>query len=185
MDSSTSAPVIPSDRFRPVYAIRPGASGDISLAPNETSNSHVVWSQRSAGTYMPSALVYGDYFYSLYSQGFLTAHDAKAGGEVYGRVRIARGTGGFTSSPWAYNGKIFAMSEDGDTYVIQAGPDYKLLGKNSLGEMVNATPAVLQREPDHSHRLFTVANRENRLTSVHPAGDSCSTQCRAAVDGVI
>ena len=134
----------PSDRFRPVYAIRPGASGDISLAPDETSNAHVVWSQRSAGTYMPSALVYGDYFYSLYSQGFLTAHDAKTGGEVYGRVRIARGTGGFTSSPWAYNGKIFAMSEDGDTYVIQAGPDYKLLGKNSLGEMVNATPAVLR-----------------------------------------
>ena len=134
----------PSERFRPVYAIRPGASGDISLGPDETSNSHVVWSQRSTGTYMPSGLVYGDYFYGLYTQGFLTVHDARTGAEVYGRVRIARGTGGFTSSPWAYNGKIFAMSEDGDTYVIQAGPDYTLLGKNSLGEMVNATPAVLR-----------------------------------------
>ena len=134
----------PSDRFRPVYAIRPGAAGDISLKPGETSNEYVAWFQRSAAPYMPSQLVYGDYLYTLYSQGFLTAHDAKAGGEVYGRVRIARGTGGFTSSPWAYNGKIFAMSEDGDTYVIQAGPDYRLLGKNSLGEMVNATPAVLR-----------------------------------------
>ena len=134
----------PSERFRPVYAIRPGASGDISLGPDETSNSHVVWFQRSAGTYMPSGLVYDDLFYGLYTQGFLTAHDAKTGEEVYGRVRIARGTGGFTSSPWAYNGKVFAMSEDGDTYVIAAGPEYKLLGQNSLGEMVNATPAIIR-----------------------------------------
>jgi outer membrane protein assembly factor BamB len=49
---------------------------------------------------------------------------------------------GFTSSPWAYNGKIFAMSEDGDTYVIQAGPEFKVLGKNSLGEMTLASPAI-------------------------------------------
>ena len=88
--------------------------------------------------------IYGDLFYGLYTQGFLTAHDATTGEEVYGRVRIARGTGGFTSSPWAYNGKVFAMSEDGDTYVIEAGPDYKLLGKNSLEEMVNATPAIVR-----------------------------------------
>jgi outer membrane protein assembly factor BamB len=49
---------------------------------------------------------------------------------------------GFTASPWAYNGKIFALSEDGDTYVIQAGPEFKMLGKNSLGEMALATPAI-------------------------------------------
>ena len=48
----------------------------------------------------------------------------------------------FTASPWAYNGKIFALSEDGDTYVMQAGPEFKLLGKNSLNEMTLATPAI-------------------------------------------
>ncbi len=134
----------PSMLFRPVYAIRPGASGDISLAPGATSNEHVVWFRAAAGTYMPSGLVYDGLFYGLYTQGFMTAHDARTGDEVYGRVRIARGTGGFTSSPWAYNGKVFAMSEDGDTYVMRAGPDYELLGVNSLEEMVNATPAVLR-----------------------------------------
>lgn len=51
---------------------------------------------------------------------------------------------GFTSSPWAYNGKIFALSEDGDTFVMQAGPDFKVLGKNSLDEMALATPAIAQ-----------------------------------------
>ena len=134
----------PSMLFRPVYAIRPGASGDISLAPGATSNDHVVWFQDAAGTYMPSGLVYDGLFYGLYTQGFMTAHDARTGDEVYGRVRIARGTGGFTSSPWAYNGRVFALSEDGDTYVIRAGPNYELLGVNPLEEMVNATPAVLR-----------------------------------------
>ena len=134
----------PSQLFRPVYVIRPGAAGDITLGSDETSNDYVVWSQRSAGTYMPSGLVYEDLLYGLYTQGFLTAHDAATGEEVYGRVRIARGTGGFTASPWAYNGKIFTMSEDGDTYVIQAGSDYKLLGINSLEEMANATPAIVR-----------------------------------------
>ena len=134
----------PSMLFRPVYAIRPGASGDISLEAGETRNEHVVWFHDDAGTYMPSGLVYDGLFYGLYTQGFLTAHDARSGDEVYGRVRIARGTGGFTSSPWAYNGRVFALSEDGDTYVIRAGPDYELLGVNPLEEMVNATPAVLR-----------------------------------------
>lgn len=133
----------PSDPFRPVYAIRPGAHGDISLKENQATNDYVAWSQRTAASYMPSALVVGDHYYTLYSQGFLTCHDARTGQQIYGRQRIASGAGAFTASPWTYNNKIFAASEDGDTYVIQAGAEYKLLGKNSLGEMVLATPAVV------------------------------------------
>jgi outer membrane protein assembly factor BamB len=134
----------PSDSVRPIYAIRPGASGNISLKEGETSNQYVAWSHRAAASYMPSALVYGDHYYTLYSQGFFTCHSARLGEQVYGRRRVATGAGAFTASPWAYNGKIFAANEDGDTYVIQAGPEYKLLGKNTLGEMVLATPAVLR-----------------------------------------
>jgi len=86
--------------------------------------------------------VYGDYYYTLFDRGFFTCHDAKTGREVYGRQRIATDASGFTASPWAYNGRIFALSEDGDTYVIEAGPEFKVLGKNSLGEMTLATPAI-------------------------------------------
>jgi outer membrane protein assembly factor BamB len=130
------------DPMRPAYAIRPGASGDISLKAGETSNAFIAWSSPALAPYNPTPLVYGDYYYTLYDRGFFTCHDAKTGKEVYGRQRIAADAGGFTASPWAYNGKIFALSEDGDTYVIQAGPEYKLLGKNSLGGMTLATPAV-------------------------------------------
>ena len=57
-------------------------------------------------------------------------------------MRLDPAAGAFTASPWAYNGKLFAMSEDGVTYVIEAGPQYKLLGRNSLDEFTMASPAI-------------------------------------------
>jgi outer membrane protein assembly factor BamB len=129
---------------RPVYAIRPGATGDISLKGEEKSNDHIVWYQPVLGTYNTSALVYGDYYYTLLDRGFILCHEARTGKEVYGRKRLSVEASGFTASPWAYNGKIFLLSEDGDTFVVQAGPEYKLLGKNSLNEMSMATPAVVR-----------------------------------------
>ena len=88
--------------------------------------------------------MYGGYYYTLLDRGFLLCHDAKTGKQIYGRQRISIDSTGFTSSPWAYNGKIFVLSEDGDTYVIQAGPEFKVIGKNSLGDMPLATPAALR-----------------------------------------
>jgi len=130
------------DQLRPTYAIKPGATGNISLKPGETTNDYIVWSAPTIAPYNPTPLVYGDVLYTLLDRGFFTAHDARTGREIYGRQRVATDASGFTSSPWAYNGKIFVMSEDGDTYVLQTGPEFKVLEKNSLGEMTLATPAV-------------------------------------------
>ena len=130
------------DNPRPTYAIRPGASGDISLKPGETSNEFVAWSHATLASAYPSPIVVGDQYYTLMDRGFLTANDPRTGREIYGRQRIAVDSGTFTASPWSYNGKIFAVSEDGDTFVMQAGPEFKLLGRNSLGEMTLASPAV-------------------------------------------
>jgi outer membrane protein assembly factor BamB len=132
----------PGDKLRPVYAIRPGASGNISLKEGESSSQYVAWSDPVLGTYNTSPLVYGDCYYTLLDRGLLSCHDARTGKEVYPRQRVTMDATAFTASPWAYNGKIFALSEDGDTYVMQAGPEFKVLGKNSLNEMTLATPAV-------------------------------------------
>ena len=69
-------------------------------------------------------------------------HNAKTGEEVYAKRRIERGAAAFTASPWAYNDKIFVLSEDGDTFVIEASEEFKVVGKNSLDEMSMATPAI-------------------------------------------
>jgi outer membrane protein assembly factor BamB len=132
----------PGGNVRPVYAIRPGASGDISLKPGEEGNEYIAWFQPRLGTYQTSALVYGDYYYTLLDRGLLLCHDARTGKQMYGLTRISPEAAAFTASPWAYNGKVFTLSEDGDTFVVEAGPKFTLLGKNSLNEMALATPAV-------------------------------------------
>ena len=148
---------------RPVYAIRPGASGDISLKPDQTSNEFVVWYQPLLGTYNTSSLVYGDLYYTLLDRGFLTVHDARTGKEIYARQRITTNASAFTSSPWAYNGKIFAMSEDGETFVMQAGSEFRVLRSNALNEMTLATPAIAR-----GSLLVRTAGRLYRITK--PAG---------------
>ncbi len=130
------------DQHRPVYAIRAGATGDISLQKGETSNKYISWYQPQAGPYNTSPIIYGDNYYTLYDRGFFTAHEAKTGKEIYSKQRVDEATTAFTASPWAYNGKIFALSEDGDTFVIEAGNQFKVIGKNSLDEFCMATPAI-------------------------------------------
>lgn len=152
------------DNRRPVYAIRPGAEGDITLKEGETSNKFIAWFQPQAGPYNPSPLVYGDYYYTLLDRGFFTCHEAKTGKEVYGKQRIEAGAGAFTSSPWAYNGKLFCLSEDGDTFVIQAGPVFKVLGKNSLDEMCMATPAIVR-----GSLIMRTASKLYRITKTNAA----------------
>jgi outer membrane protein assembly factor BamB len=146
------------DQLRPVYAIRPGASGDISLKSGETSSAFVAWSLPQAGPYNPSPIVYDGIYYTLLDRGFFTAHDARTGAEIYGRQRIDPVGVGFTASPWAANGRIYAVSEDGDMYVIRAGAKYELLAKIPLGEMTMATPAIA-----HGSLILRTAERLYRI----------------------
>jgi hypothetical protein len=151
------------DTIRPVLAIRPGAIGDITLKEDQTSNEFIAWSQKTAAPYNPSPLICDDYFYVLFDFGFLSCHEAKTGREVYGKQRInTDGTASFTASPWAYGGKIFCLSEDGDTFVIQAGSDYRLVGKSSLGEMCMATPAIARQSLliRTASKLYCIQNKD-------------------------
>jgi outer membrane protein assembly factor BamB len=124
-----------------LFAIRPGAKGDISVEKGLTSNEYVAWSQPRAGTYLPSCLAYEGGIYSLTETGILTRFDAKTGKQSY-KTRIDPAATAFTTSPWAYNGKLFCLSEEGKTFVIAAGEEFKLLHVNDLDDMAQATPAL-------------------------------------------
>ena len=133
-----------NSRYRPVHVVKPGATGDISLPEGETSNEFIAWHLPTAGPYNPSPIVYGDIYYTLLDRGFFTAHDALTGKEIYGKQRLDPRAGAFSASPWAYRDHLFALSEDGDTFVIQAGPEFKVVGKNSLdGEFSMSSPAIV------------------------------------------
>jgi len=125
---------------RPVYAIRSGASGDMTMAKGASSNAAVVWSNDREGTYIPTPLVYRGLLYTLNNNGILTVYDAKSGERVY-RTRIGTG-GSFSASPVAADGRLYISSEDGDVYVIKAGREYVELAKNPMGEAIMATPAI-------------------------------------------
>lgn len=128
-------------RGKPLFALRPGASGDISLEKDESSNKYVVWSQARGGTYLPSPVAYEGGVYALTETGILSRFDAKTGKQTY-KTRIDPEATAFTTSPWAYNGKLFCLSEEGQTFVVAAGEQFKLLHINELDEMAQATPAI-------------------------------------------
>ena len=131
------------DREKHVYAIRSGAKGDISLKSGEKSNKYIAWYDKRAAPYNPSTLVYGDEFYTLFDFGFLACRDAKTGKVHFAKQRInPDNPTGFTASPWAYRGHVFALSEAGDTYVFKAGKQYELIRVNHTGGMSMSTPAL-------------------------------------------
>jgi outer membrane protein assembly factor BamB len=147
-------------RGKSLYAIKPGATGDLTSGEDGKLNEFVAWSQPRGGTYLPTQVAYDGALYSLSEIGILSRYDAKTGKLSY-RSRLESG-GAFTSSPWAYNGKVFCLSEEGRTFVIAAGEKFELLRVNSLDEMAQATPAIvgdrllLRTET----RLYSIRNRK-------------------------
>jgi outer membrane protein assembly factor BamB len=151
------------DKLRPVYAVRPGAVGDVTLAEGETSNAFVAWSNPVAGPYNPSPLYYEGRLYVLFDRGLLSCHDAATGRQLYDRERLPNGFA-FTSSPWAANGKIYCLNEDGVCFVVKSGDTFELLGTNRLAadDMCMATPAIAGNRLliRTSARLYCVAEQK-------------------------
>ena len=129
-------------RGKSLFALRPGAGGDISLKEGQTSNEFVVWSQARGGTYLPTPVAYEGAVYALTETGILSRFDAKTGKQTY-KTRIDPAATNFTTSPWAYNGRLFCLSEEGQTFVIEAGEKFQLLHVNELDEMAQASPALV------------------------------------------
>jgi outer membrane protein assembly factor BamB len=125
----------------PLVAIRAGASGDISLSGSESSNSGVAWAVDRAGPQMASPLVYEGCLYVLDNGGgFVNCYDAKTG-KLHYKERL-EGASGFTSSPWVAAGKVFCLDQNGQTFILAAGPKLKLLAKNKIDDMFWSSAAV-------------------------------------------
>ena len=126
---------------RPLFAIKPGGSGDITPAGDAESSAHVAWRKTGRGSYMPTPLIYGDIVYVLGNAGLFDAYDLTTGAEIY-RQRLEHGGSGFSASPVAADGRIYLSSEDGDIFVVRSGRTFELLAKNPMGEPLMSTPAL-------------------------------------------
>ncbi len=151
---------IDAGQTRPLYAVRPGAEGDITPPALDELGEALAWAQPRSGTYIPTPVAHDGFVYVLFDKGILARFDARTGEQSY-KARVDREDNAFSSSPWAYNGKVFCLSETGNTYVLGAGGAFELLHVNPLGEMALATPAIV------GDRLFI--RTETRLYSIREA----------------
>ncbi len=127
-------------RMSPIYAIKLDAQGDISLKDESTSNDKIVWSVRRGGAYIQTPLIYENYLYNLNWNGSLSCFHAKTGERIY-REQLGKMTS-FAASPVASGGKLYFCSQEGDVYVVKAGPDFEVLATNSMDDENLATPAI-------------------------------------------
>lgn len=127
-------------RLSPVYVVRPEARGDITPTRQAPSNEGIVWSTFKGGSYMSTPVVYGDRIY-LGSSSFVRCFDARTGEKIFNE-RLEGAS--IIASLVAADGKIYCASEDGAVYVLAAGPDFKVLSRNPMGEPCFATPAISQ-----------------------------------------
>jgi outer membrane protein assembly factor BamB len=125
-----------------LIAIRTGAEGDLGSESNVGANSAIAWSVPRVAPELASPLLYQGCLYALSQHGgIIRCFDAKTGQRHY-RKRLP-GAGGFTASPWASNGKVFCLDENGKTHVLEAGTKLNVLGTNELDEMFWSSPAVV------------------------------------------
>jgi outer membrane protein assembly factor BamB len=119
-----------------VVAIRLGGSGVID------GTDRIVWRFNKGTSYVPSPILYGDYVYLMSDAGILTCLNAKSGEVIYEGGRVPVATKFYGSSPVAFEDKILLTSDDGDTFVIKAGPQHAVLATNTLGEPVRSSIAI-------------------------------------------
>jgi outer membrane protein assembly factor BamB len=89
---------------------------------------------------MPTPIVNGDHLYTCSNDGVVTCYEARTGKRLYWE-RLGS-DGGFTASPAAGDGKAYFTSEEGEVYVVKAGPSFELLALNRVGDVCMATPAI-------------------------------------------
>ena len=118
-------------RSSPFMAITPGGRGDIA-------SSHVIWRVPSGGPYISSLVHYEGLIYMMGDVGVLTVTDAKTGE----RVHQERLGGVYSASPVAADGKVYLLSEDGETIVLAAGRTPRVLARNRLPARQLASPAI-------------------------------------------
>ncbi len=163
--------------IQPIFAIKPGAAGDISLKKDEQKNSHVEWSKMRGGPYMPTPILYGSYLYTCSNSGIVTCYEAKSGTEIY---KKRMGDGSYTASPVAADGRLYFGSEKGDFRVVKAGPEFELLAVNPMDDYVMATPAISNgslfiRSQHFLTALGTTASGNKPASGTKPAADKRAT----------
>ena len=167
--SPTGLIVVASGRGpeRPIFVVRPGARGDLTLPKDQTSSAAVAWSKTGRGSYMPTPLAYDGILYVLANNGVFDAYDLQTGQEIY-RQRLEPVGSGFSASPVAADGRIYLSSEDGEIIVISAGREFKKIACELDGRAGDGDARSLRWRHVRALRVPPVRGREAKELSQLP-----------------
>jgi outer membrane protein assembly factor BamB len=125
-------------RGRPIFALKSGASGDVSVPAGASSGPFLAWRTEPGGPYTSTPLAYDGLLYSVRDEGIATAYDLATGRRIYQERTSAT----HSASPVASDGKLYVAAEGGEVLVVKAGPSFVILARNDMGEPCMATPAI-------------------------------------------
>jgi outer membrane protein assembly factor BamB len=115
-----------------LFAVRAGASGDISLIDGESSNKFVAWIQQESGIAMASPLVYdGKVYIAARKRGKISCYDAKTGETIFENARMPK-VKELWAAPWAFDDKVFCLDDGGTTHVLEADREFKIISTNVI-----------------------------------------------------
>jgi outer membrane protein assembly factor BamB len=150
---------------QPIRAVRLLARGDLTKSDKHPSDEPAIsselsaadglaWSHPRGGPYMPTPIVYREYLYTCANNGVVTCYHATTGTQIKRRRLRGGSATSFVASPVAGDGHLYLTSEEGDVFVLKAGPELATSHVNPLGEPCLATPAISEgviffRTKDH------------------------------------
>jgi hypothetical protein len=161
--------------WRPIRAIRPEATGDITPADPGSTNAHIAWAHGRKGNYMQTPIVVGDLLFACNDLGILTCFDAKSG-TIHFSERLSQRGQGFTASPVSDGRHLYFTSEVGNVFVVAAEPKLRVIGMHPLPDTCMATPAISDGMLIYRTRHSLIALREGSRAQ----GMTLSSQTRAA-----
>jgi len=129
--------------IQPICAVWAGAGGDLSLSGAADSSDQVAWSKKRGGPCMPTPVLYRGHLYTCSNNGLVACYEARTG-KLVCQERLNR-AGGYSASPVAADGRLYFTSEEGEVFVVKAGPIFELLAVNQLGDVCMSTPAITDR----------------------------------------
>jgi outer membrane protein assembly factor BamB len=126
-----------------LFAVKAGASGDITPAESESTSTGIAWSQANSGLSMASPVLYQDLLYLVNRRNsYINCYYAKTGEPAYQNVKVPDAAA-FWATPWVYDGKIFCLDDVGTTHVLKVGSEFKVLYTNKLNDKFWASAAIV------------------------------------------
>lgn len=162
----------------PTYAVRVTARGDVTPARNEPLPDGLAWWERYDGSYMPTPIIVDGLLYACNDDGRLAVRQLEDGKRVY-RQRVGTGRRVYSASAVSAGGHLYFCSERGEVTVVRTGRDFDVVGRNEMGDVVMATPAIsgdnlLIRTVQHLYCLRADAATSDSPFPTKPASDAAA-----------